>query len=165
MSSSVKTRKAKTVVAQATCFRLIYRSRSLLAEDSEDPRDGLSEILKESRTNNAAQGITGALVLYEYKQRFAQVLEGDENSVMALFQRIEADTRHEGVEVCEAAHKPNHLFSRWAMALVLEHQQADVPLMATHEGIGEAAPWRVSDEQELVLNQLRDLTRGYGRSY
>lgn len=147
------------------CFRLIYRSRSLLPNKPEDGDTGLAEILRISRTNNRSRGVTGALVLYEHKQRFAQVLEGTEKEVQDLFARIKADARHDHVEIREAESATDRLFNRWAMALVVEHGEADVPLLATAGGISEAAPWNVTPEQEPVLALLRDITRGYGRSY
>ncbi|MGI9413349.1 MAG: BLUF domain-containing protein, partial [Hyphomicrobiales bacterium] len=147
------------------CFRLIYRSRSLLPGDVGKVQEGLADILRVSRVNNRRQGVTGALMLYEYKNLFAQVLEGPETEVQDLFARIKADPRHEGVEVREAATAPARLFGRWAMALVAEHGEADAPLVATDGGISEAAPWRVTPDQESVLTQLRDLTRAYGRGY
>lgn len=147
------------------CFRLVYRSRSLLPEGKEANEEGLAEILRVARTNNRKLGVTGALVLYEHKQRFAQVLEGPEADVKELLDRIKADPRHDNVEVCAAEMVPARLFTRWAMALVVEHGEPDVPLVATAGGMSEAAPWRVTPEQESVLTQLRDLTRGYGRGY
>ena len=147
------------------CFRLIYRSRSLLAEQSGNVEAGLSEILRVARTNNRKQGITGALMMYEHKDWFAQVLEGTETEIDTLFERIKRDPRHKSVEVIEADDAPARLFGKWAMALIAEHGEPDAPLVATAGGISEAAPWQVTEDQENVLTQLRDITRGYGRSY
>lgn len=147
------------------CFRLIYRSRSLLPKGQEANESGLAEILKVARQNNQRHGVTGALILYGEKGRFAQVLEGPENTVKDLLARIKADPRHDSVEVREAGAAPTRLFTRWAMALVLEHHEPDQPLIGTSGGVAEAAPWRVTPEQEAVLTRLRDMTRGYGRGY
>ena len=147
------------------CFRLVYRSRSLLPEDKKEGEAELAEILKVARQNNQRQGITGALIFYREKGRFAQVLEGPEDAVKTLLASIKADPRHDSVEVREAADAPARLFTRWAMALVLEHHEPDQPLIGTSGGIAEAAPWRVTPEQEAVLTRLRDMTRGYGRGY
>ena len=147
------------------CFRLIYRSRSLLPADPQLSEAGLAEILRTARTNNRQLGITGALVLYEHKNWFAQALEGPEAEVTNLFDRIKKDPRHKDVEIREAESVPARLFSKWAMALVAEHGEPDEPLVATSGGISEAAPWQITKEQELVLTQLRDMTRAYGRSY
>ena len=165
MSTNANTQAKDADHQTEPCFRLIYRSRSLLPSDADGGDAGLAEILRASRSNNRSRGVTGALMLYQEKDRFAQVLEGPEAEVQALFERIKADPRHDNVEVCEAASAPDRLFSRWAMALVLEHHESDVPLVATEGGLAEAEPWRVNEQQEEVLTQLRDVTRAYGRSY
>lgn len=165
MITSVDVQKDDVTPEPEPCFRLIYRSRSLLSYGPVPVEAGLAEILRVSRANNRRRGVTGALVLYEYKRWFAQVLEGPESEVQELFALIQTDTRHEAVETCETEHAADRLFTRWAMALVAEHGQPDAPLVATDGGLSEAAPWRVTPDQERVLTQLRDLTRAYGRAY
>lgn len=155
----------ETSVSTEPCFSLIYRSHSLLPEKSDGGEKALAEILSTSRSNNTSLGITGALVLYEYKGRFAQVLEGPEKAVQDLFTKIKSDPRHNNVNIVESGESPERLFSRWAMTLVVEHGESDIPLMATSGGIAEAAPWRLTAGQEQVLTKLRDLTRSYGRAF
>ena len=155
------TRTAEPVATTAPCFRLIYRSHSLLPDRGKD--DGaLADILKVARTRNADLGITGALMLYD--DWFAQVLEGPQAAVEALYARIRTDPRHDAIRLSEAGPAPKRLFGKWAMALVAEHQEPDTPMVATTGGLAQGAPWRVSLEQEAILTQLRDMTRGYGRS-
>lgn len=144
------------------CYRLLYRSHSLLPSDNEDDRTAqLAEILRVARTNNAKLGVTGALMLYD--DWFAQVLEGPKGVVEDLFGHIRKDTRHEAVRLDQADAAPKRLFEKWAMAVVAEHHEPDAPMVATKGGLSEGAPWKVSLEQEAVLTRLRDLTRGYGR--
>lgn len=164
VTSATDTAESGVVQETGTTFRLIYRSRSLLPDKSDGGDEALAEILRVARHNNNEHDVTGALVLYEYKKRFAQVLEGPENKVRSLFDSIQRDSRHDNVEIRQEDSVPNRIFRRWAMALVLEHREQDVPLVATSGGVSEASPWRVSPEQEAVLTQLRDLTRGYGRA-
>lgn len=147
------------------CFRLIYRSRSLLPDESGDSDASLASILHVSRINNHKSDVTGALVLYAYRKRFAQVLEGAESDVLEVFERVKSDKRHDNIEIHEADPAPARLFSRWAMAMIVEHNEPDVPLVATVGGLAEASPWRVTADQEQVLMRLRELTRGYGRAY
>lgn len=147
-------------VAADQCYRLIYRSHSLLPDNGRDEA-ALATILKQARTNNADQAITGALMLYD--DWFAQVLEGPQKAVEALYSRIKADTRHDGVRLNEAGIAPARLFGKWAMAVVAEHREPDMPMVATTGGLAQAAPWKVTLEQEAILTRLRDLTRGYGR--
>jgi hypothetical protein len=140
------------------CYRLIYRSHSKLAAKDEA---GLADILRVARTNNAALGVTGALMLYD--DWFAQVLEGPQAVVEALYGKIKQDPRHDTIRLNEAGPAPKRLFGKWAMAVVAEHHEPDMPLVATTGGLAQGAPWRVSLEQEAILTRLRDMTRGYGR--
>lgn len=165
MNSVTDAAHASTGIEAGTTFRLIYRSRSLLPDKGEGGDEALSAILRIARHNNQNNNVTGALMLYEYKNRFAQVLEGPEAKVRTLFESIQQDPRHDNVEIRHAGIVPDGVFSRWAMALVLEHRESDVPLVATTGGVSEASPWRVSEAQEVVLEELRNLTRGYGRAY
>lgn len=151
------------------CFRLVYRSHSLLpgaragtgADVAGLQEAGLAEILRVARVNNAERGVTGALVSYD--DWFAQVLEGPEAAVTVLYDRIRVDPRHNGVELDSAEPAPRRLFERWAMAIVADHGQPDLPVVATSGGLSQGAPWKVTPAQEAVLTRLRDLTRGYGR--
>jgi hypothetical protein len=156
MGNDASVKEAGT--AAEACYRLIYRSHSLLA-----PKDdaGLADILKVARTRNAQLGVTGALMLYD--DWFAQVLEGPQPVVEALYARIKTDPRHNGVRLNEAQVVPQRLFGKWAMAVVAEHHEPDTPMVATTGGLAQGAPWRVTLEQEAILTRLRDLTRGYGR--
>lgn len=150
--------KAKTV---ETTFRLIYRSRSLLPAASREA--DLGAIFRVARVNNAAKGITGALLLYD--DWFAQALEGDETAVRGLFADIEKDRRHNAVEIIEQGTVDARVFARWAMAKVAEHGEPDIPLIATTSGVAEAAGRSATSQQERVLANMRDATRGYGKGY
>jgi Sensors of blue-light using FAD len=160
MGTDAPLKEPQTGSAAEPCYRLIYRSHSLLPNSGRD-ENGLLDILKQARAYNASMGITGALMLYD--NWFAQVLEGPQPAVEALFARIKSDKRHDAVRVSEAGPVPRPLFGKWAMAVVAEHHEPDMPLVATTGGLAQGAPWKVSLEQEAVLTRLRDLTRGYGR--
>ena len=146
----------------AALIRLIYSSHSNLpGRGVAGQQDGLADILRVARTNNAALGVTGALVLYD--DFFAQVLEGPGAVVTQLFSSIKADARHDRVALDQSGPIEARLFGQWAMAIVAEHHEPDMPLVATTGGLSQGAPWRVTSDQEKVLTRLRDLTRGYGR--
>jgi hypothetical protein len=162
MSKDASLQEADRKVKAEPVFRLIYRSHSLLPHASTDRDDaGLAEILRVARRNNADLGVTGALMLYD--DWFAQVLEGPQAIVEALFERIRADPRHEDAHLDHAGRASNRMFERWAMAVVAEHHQPDMPMIAVTGGLSQGAPWKVNAEQEVILRRLRDLTRGYGR--
>ncbi len=154
METETRAKEAST----DTCYRLIYRSHSLLPAKDEA---GLADILKTARHKNADLGVTGALMLYD--DWFAQVLEGPQAVVEALYARIKADTRHDGIRLNEAGPAPKRLFGKWAMAVVAERHEPDMPMVAASGGLAQGAPWKVTLEQEAILTRLRDLTRGYGR--
>ena len=135
-------------------FRLIYRSRNLIPP--EDRKAELGTLFSTARSNNKKQGITGALLVHG--DWFAQVLEGDEAPVRALFTRIEQDGRHDNVSVL-ASGPADRVFGRWAMARGSAEGEPDIPLIAHRDGIAPAADRGTSPEQEAVLAIMRDATR------
>jgi predicted sulfurtransferase len=141
-------------------FRLVYRSHSLVP--AEDRRVVHGDIVRVARSENARRGITGALLVYD--DGFCQTLEGEEQSVRALLARIERDPRHEKIEVLYAG-AASRVFARWAMAMVADHGEADIPLIANTKGITPAGARRTTAAQEAVLDVMREATRGFGRAY
>lgn len=140
-------------------YVLLYRSHSLIRPDLAEAE--VARILSGAKAKNAALHITGALMLYE--DWFAQVLEGPEDAVVATFARIEADPRHDSVEVLHRDRVSTRAFERWRMAYVGEHGDVDIPMMPVGDTLAPAAPWRPRAGQEEILAQLRQATRGYGR--
>ena len=59
--------------------------------------DELKMMLSEGRKRNLARDITGMIVFHEGK--FLQILEGREEVVDALYEKICNDTRHEDIEL------------------------------------------------------------------
>ena len=161
MNTSDMAKVEPPLAGSETVFRLIYRSHSLVPATEQDGE--LGNILRAARAANAARSITGALLVYD--NWFAQTLEGPEASVRELFSKIKRDKRHDTVEIRSEGVVKDRVFSRWAMARVAEHGEADIPLMATADGVGVAAARKSTPDQEAVLNIMRDATRGYGRGY
>ena len=156
--ANIDTSEARPVAAQPLHV-LLYRSHSLVPKADTDAE--LARILRGARANNAALGVTGALMLYD--NWFAQVLEGPTGAVRALYGKIKLDPRHNGVELMHEGGAAQRAFERWAMAHVGEHGDPDIPLMAVGDHVAPAAAWRTNDAQEALLGQLRQATRGYGR--
>ena len=94
--------------------RLLYASRS------KDPITDvmIQDILKQSRANNEAQGITGVLSVYESGDTFLQVLEGGRAQVNALYQKISRDPRHQDVVILHHEDISERRFSAWRMGRV-----------------------------------------------
>ena len=103
-------------------YRLLYISTARAPITAEM----LETILRASRRNNAAAGITGLLVAGG--TRFLQVLEGDRAAVQATYARICADPRHFATVVLEEAPITARTFPQWAMGSVAAGAaQADMP--------------------------------------
>lgn len=97
-------------------YRLVYASQNLLTGTEDDTASAVMEILTTSQRNNAAVGITGALLFN--KGAFAQVLEGPQHSVEETFERIQQDVRHGEVTVLQCGLFETRGFANWSMAFV-----------------------------------------------
>jgi hypothetical protein len=91
-----------------------------------------------------------------------QTLEGDEQEVQSLLDRIRADRRHDALEVLETTLANGRVFARWSMAKVAaEGDEPDINLIAHVNGISAAASrGDATAEQEAVLAVMRDAARG-----
>jgi len=136
-------------------FRLIYRSRNKIPADQRKAE--LGRLFTAARSSNKRQHITGALLIQG--DWFAQVLEGNEVAVGALFADIRKDPRHEDVSVIESGPAGSRVFARWAMARVSVDGQPDIPLIAHEEGISPAAGRGTTPDQEAILDIMRRATR------
>ena len=96
-------------------FRIVYCSRNMIPAQQGDPAEQIGQILAASRTNNAREGITGALLYSD--GCFAQILEGGLDAVQRAFERIQRDERHGDVVMLQAGHADGRLFGEWHMAL------------------------------------------------
>lgn len=77
-------------------------------------RDEVLRILEISRENNREHKITGCLVYHN--DQFAQILEGDKQSVNDLYKKIEKDTRHTCVTLITMGEISQRAFNSWTMA-------------------------------------------------
>jgi len=74
------------------------------------------ELLTHCRAKNADLGITGLLLHRD--DSFFQILEGGEEEVRSLFEKISADERHERVEVLSEGPTSTRDFMDWQMAFI-----------------------------------------------
>ena len=92
--------------------RLMYASRAAAAVD----QDELVAILRKSKANNPALGISGVLCFSE--GIFLQVLEGGRGAVNRLYNRIATDARHTQVELLVYEEIGERHFAGWSMGQV-----------------------------------------------
>jgi hypothetical protein len=93
--------------------RLIYKS---IATAEVVSNETLRDLEQKSAAANAAQGISGLLILSG--NVFLQVLEGAARDITALFGRIVADKRHRQVELVTFEAIAERSFDDWNMRLV-----------------------------------------------
>jgi len=106
---------------------LIYVSTSIkLLNDSE-----LMDILRVSRDNNVSKDVTG-LLLYK-GGNFMQVLEGPDDIVEALFDKVKEDPRHKDVTVISREQISARQFPAWEMAF----QNLDNPAIKNEPGYSQ----------------------------
>jgi hypothetical protein len=90
-------------------IRLLYISTSRSPLVSAE----IDGILRVSRRNNRAVGVTGLLVVGG--RRFLQALEGPEAAVLETFERIRADPRHFAVVILSRSAIAERQFGDWSM--------------------------------------------------
>lgn len=91
---------------------IVYMS---LACDAMGP-DELGALLDDSRARNQAAGITGMMIYHE--REFMQLLEGERSVIEALYERIQADRRHQQVYRLWDGPIATRNFDDWTMAFV-----------------------------------------------
>lgn len=73
----------------------------------------LSALLSEARSFNSAHAITGML-LYE-NGNFMQLLEGQKETVLELYSRIQSDPRHHNIYTIAQGEQAEKSFADWSM--------------------------------------------------
>lgn len=89
--------------------RIIYISRAV----GLDPARDFFDIIAVSKRNNPARKVTGFLL--NDSERYLQYLEGPPLQVAALFEIIEADPRHDRVEIIARMAGDDRLLEDWSM--------------------------------------------------
>ncbi len=93
-------------------YEIVYQS--FAADDFSIAE--LNELMVLSKVNNLKTQITGCLLYHN--RTFIQVLEGGEQDVKALYQKIKLDNRHSKVELVWQGELDKRGFSGWSMSLM-----------------------------------------------
>ncbi len=126
--------------------RLMYASRAVPAIDQEE----LVAILRKSKANNPAVGVTGVLCFSE--GIFLQVLEGGRSAVNRLYNRIASDARHTDVELlCYEGIGERH-FAGWSMGQV-NMSRMNPALLLKYSEKPTLDPYAVSGRVSMALFQ------------
>lgn len=74
-----------------------------------------ADLLNAARANNERDGITGLLLFHD--GNVMQALEGPDQAVLALFERVRSDPRHHGVLTLLKEQIAERRFPDWSMSL------------------------------------------------
>ncbi len=124
--------------------RLLYASRAV---DPIAP-EALLAILRQSKANNARQGITGVLCCSS--DMFLQVLEGGRPAVNQLYNRITTDPRHRQVELLNYAEIHERRFAGWSMGQV-NLTRLNPGLLLKYSASASLDPFSVSGDVSMKL--------------
>jgi hypothetical protein len=114
-------------------YTIIYISKALkpFADDE------LLDLLSYARKNNAANHLSGMLLYVKQREagsgvvtgRFIQALEGEEQEVIALYETIKRDSRHQQVTLLHQGPISLRSFTDWTMGFrsLLEDEYMQIP--------------------------------------
>ena len=108
-------------------FQLTYHS---VAKPDISPED-IKEIMKVSAKNNAELDVTGCLIYHN--KFFLQILEGEKETVLELFDKIKLDHRNHQITLLSTDESQFRIFKEWAMAFC--HIDDDKTLIPEEEKI------------------------------
>lgn len=101
-------------------FELLYTSVSPQGLDEDE----LIKIVMDAQRRNAELGVTGILAYCD--REIMQIIEGDKDVILTLFEKIKSDPRHTLVNVFYQGEVAKRSFSDWTMeSLMLDKQQAN----------------------------------------
>lgn len=101
---------------KAGLLQLVYASAATVNFSSED----LDALLEKARANNSTMDVTGMLLFHE--GTFLQVLEGSQENVEELYNKIATDTRHGNVLLLATREIDERNFGDWSMAFVRDRK-------------------------------------------
>ncbi|QDT12178.1 BLUF domain-containing protein [Stieleria marina] len=102
--------------------QLVYASASTVSFSDEQ----LDKLLEYARQNNSSLDVTGMLLFVD--GTFFQVLEGDPDTVHALYDKIQLDQRHNNVLMLAERNIEERNFGQWSMGFVRSQKEiAELP--------------------------------------
>ena len=114
----------------------------------------LVDIHETARHLNALDGITGLLIFNG--TRFLQIVEGSEEAIDALLERLRQDPRHSAIEVRDERHAEARAFPDWSMELL----RVSTAAMTARAEIEDALPKGVAPSvRDLILRMSPELVQ------
>ncbi len=111
----------------------------------------LEELLKVIRRKNEKNGVTG-LLLYNDRS-FIQVIEGEQEALIKLYNQINKDPRHENIVTLLEEPIKKRAFPDWSMGfrIINNKQAAQIP--------GYSEFMTSSNSEELIKDSTREIIR------
>ncbi len=129
---------------------LTYTSRASLDLSADD----LAHIHQSAQRFNALDGITGLLVFDGV--RFLQIIEGSEEAIDNLVERLRRDPRHSAVEIRDTRFAGERSFPDWSMALV----SVSAGYMRARPELESALPSQVAPAVRELILRMTDAMAG-----
>ncbi|MFT6872866.1 MAG: hypothetical protein ACJAVN_001878 [Roseivirga sp.] len=124
-------------------YELIYRSDAVPNISEKD----IENILSTARDFNEANEITGCLLFNN--NQFLQLLEGEFDIVMALYDRIKEDPRHQNHMTLQMRETDYRIYPSWTMAF----QSMDKSQVKSKVGVTEFTEFE-ADKDSALPKQL-----------
>lgn len=115
-------------------YQIVYYSSATQAFSEQN----LIDLLNKANSYNTPLGISGCLVYAN--EKFIQLLEGEREAVLSLFEKIKCDPRHTNVTVTVEMSVNQKLFPDWGMAFKF----ANKDLLKEH-GVKDPSKWIYSE--------------------
>jgi hypothetical protein len=131
---------------------IVYRSRAIVPFSDTD----LFYLLAHARENNAKLGLSG-IIVYDRGQ-FFQWLEGHDEPLGRMWNKIRDDDRHSEVQVLIDQQIPTRLFAGWSMQFAHRDRQHE----SIVDGFVVAEP-SVLDDLHLNAQKVPNILAAFGK--
>jgi hypothetical protein len=130
-------------------YSLVYVSSAVLPFSPGE----LRMLLDQCRVANAQRGVTGMLLYQD--GNIMQVLEGEQQSVLGLYAKIQRDPRHSGAMILLKSYIDERAFAEWSMAFrdLNDPQTQSLPGFSTFLVAGSAPALSANPTQAQRLLQ------------
>lgn len=125
-------------------YELIYRSTAKSNLTEQD----FKEILKTARGFNASNNITGCLLYHE--GQFLQLLEGEFQVLLNLYDRIKRDPRHRDFLLLHMKETQSRVYQNWTMAFKSLNNND----LKSYSGVSEFTELETEDDESSISKEL-----------
>jgi hypothetical protein len=131
-------------------FELIYTSAAVRLFNPGE----LVELLKKARASNQRDDVSGILLYQDGS--FMQVLEGAEESVRRVYDKVARDKRHFRLQVVREGAIPARRFAQWSMGFVSLDAALVRGLVGRHALLSNGTLGEDTNEVSALLDRFRD---------